>query len=97
MLSVETGQLVLTNGANFTSLAQGSGNGGAIAITTGSLLADGGPAMNSSTGIFSDTAGAGNGGSISIVAGELALHNGANVLACAGGVRLPPPGLRRRR
>lgn len=87
-ITVTAQNLTIQNGANVVAQSLGDGRGGAIAITTGSLLADGGAALNLFTGIFSDTAGAGNGGSITIVAGNLALHNGANVLACASGVPL---------
>jgi len=80
-LSVATGQLSLTNGAALRSDAQGSGNGGPITISAGSVVLDGGATLDSSTGIFTTTSDVGRGGSITIVAGELALHNGANVLA----------------
>jgi filamentous hemagglutinin family protein len=80
-LSVATGQLSLTNGGALQSDAQGSGSGGPITISAGSVVLDGGPALDSSTGIFSTTSDVGPGGSITIVAGELALHNAANVIA----------------
>src|SRR6266446_3670712 len=73
-LSVATGQLSLTNGAALQSDAQGSGSGGPITISAGSVVLDGGPALDSSTGIFSTTSDVGTGGSITIVAGQLALH-----------------------
>ena len=79
-----SGQLTLTNGAALTSSAQGSGSGGPIAITAGSVLLDGGAALNE-TGIFSTTSGAGGAGSITIVAGELTLHNFADVLTVSNG------------
>jgi filamentous hemagglutinin family protein len=83
-LTIETGRLTLTHGAGFTSAAQGSGNGGSVAVTAASVLLDGGATLDQSTGIFSTTSGVASGGSITIVAGELTLHNGAGVLACAG-------------
>jgi hypothetical protein len=87
-ITVTAQNLTIQNGANVVAQSLGDGPGNVVAITTGSLLADGGAALNLSTGIFSDTAGGGNGGSISVVAGNLALHNGANVLACASGAPL---------
>jgi filamentous hemagglutinin family protein len=87
-ITITAQNLTFQNGAYVVAQSLGDGTGGAIGIIAGSLLADGGEALNLSTGIFSDTAGAGNGGSITIVAGNLALHNGANVLACASGVPL---------
>ena len=88
-LSVQSGQLTLSNGAALRSLNQATGNGGTIAISADSVLLDGGAALNLSTGIFSTTSGAGSsagsGGSITIVAGELTLHNGAGVLAQSSG------------
>jgi filamentous hemagglutinin family protein len=82
-LSIETGRLTLTNGAGFTSSAEGSGNGGPIKISANSVLLDGGATLDQSTGIFSITSDVGRGGSIAIIAGVLALHNGANVLAAS--------------
>ena len=90
-LSVETGQLTLTNRAGFNSLAQGGGNGGDISVTARSLLLDISAPVDPTTGlfspigIFSDTAGVGRGGSITIAAGQLTLHNGAAVLAQSSG------------
>ena len=80
-----TGQIALTNGGALRSSTQRSGAGGAIAITAGSVVLDGGAAMNSSTGIFSNTSsiasGAGAGGPITVVAGELSIYNAAAVFA----------------
>ncbi len=91
-LAVTTGQLTLTNGAGFNSLAQGDGNGGDISVTAaGSLLIDANAPVDPNTGffspigIFSDASGAGRGGSITIVAGQLTLHNGAAVFAQSEG------------
>jgi filamentous hemagglutinin family protein len=85
-IALKAQNLTIRNGANVVAQSLGDGPGGAVEITAGSLLADGGGALNLSTGIFSDTSGAGSGGSIRLVAGELTLLNGANVLACASGV-----------
>jgi len=104
-LSVQTGQLTLSNGGAFVSIAQAGGSGSPIAINAETVVADGGLAFNLSTGIFSTTSStasnAGRGGAISIVAGELVLHNSANVLAGSCAARtcgplassaLPPAG-----
>jgi filamentous hemagglutinin family protein len=80
-LSLVTGQLVLTHGAQLTSNAQGSGKGGPIAISANSVVLDGEAAASQSTGIFSSASAAGAGGSICIIAGELSVQNGAAVLA----------------
>ena len=88
-LSVQTGQLTLSNGGAFTSVAQASGNGSLITVSANSVIADGGPARNASTGISSTTSSTaskpGNAGAISIVAGELVLHNSANILSQSRG------------
>jgi filamentous hemagglutinin family protein len=88
-LSVSAGKLTLSNGAQFTNIAQGTGNGGQTVITSDSVLLDGGAALNPLTRIFSASSStasnAGRGGPIKVVAGELSLHNGANVLAATTG------------
>lgn len=84
-LSVNGGQVSLTDGAAFRSITSGSGTGGEIIVTAGTVVLDGGPNLNTQTGMFSSTNGAGDGGSISLVTGQLALHNGAGVLARTSG------------
>ncbi|MBV8736321.1 MAG: filamentous hemagglutinin N-terminal domain-containing protein [Alphaproteobacteria bacterium] len=95
LFNVQTGQLIISNGASFTSrsgitgLALAKGNGSPIAISANGVLLDGGATLNTATGIFSTTssiaANAGAGGAIAIAAGQLTIQNGANVLAQSSG------------
>jgi filamentous hemagglutinin family protein len=84
-LSVETGQLALSNGAEFASSSQGTGNGGSIGITAGSILLDGRATQLLSTGIASATAGPGTGGSILVNAGTLTIFPNAEVATSTSG------------
>ncbi len=80
-----TGDLIVSGGAIATDTS-GSGNGGALNVTAGSITLN--AAGNSVSGILSDTeAGAsGNGGTVSITTPTLDILNGARVSAATGGM-----------
>jgi large exoprotein involved in heme utilization and adhesion len=85
-LSLQTGQLTLSNGGAVVSTAQAGGNGSPIAINADTIVADGGSTFNLSTGIFSTTSStasnAGRGGTITIDSGgNLRLQNEASLVA----------------
>jgi filamentous hemagglutinin family protein len=90
-LVVSGDRISLTNGAQLTSIAQSTGNGGRIAIRANNLVIDGGAAVASATagarltGANGNPVQAGAGGAITVTAQNLTIQNGANVVAQSRG------------
>ncbi|MBR8841071.1 MAG: S-layer family protein, partial [Stigonema ocellatum SAG 48.90 = DSM 106950] len=75
-ISITTGTLLLTNGAQLNTLTSGQGNAGNISITTGTL------SLTNGATLFANTAGNGNAGSVTINAGDsVSLNNGSSIFS----------------
>ncbi len=86
-ISLTTGSLSLSNGAQINSSFARQGDGGDISIHARDAITLNGNGIDSSTGIFSNvsTKGVGNGGNISLTTGSLSLTNGAQIGASTDG------------
>ncbi|BAU10548.1 filamentous haemagglutinin outer membrane protein [Leptolyngbya sp. NIES-3755] len=87
-VSINTGTLSLTNGAQVVAATFGQGNAGNITITASDAVSSDGVGSNGfSSGAFStvESEGIGQGGTVSITTGTLSLTNGAQVGASAVG------------
>jgi len=81
-VAINTGALLLQNGALVLSQAQKRGNGGPISVVADSVLLDGTRTAFSSTTFGTGLAGAvGAGGRISLTGGTLSIQNGASIKA----------------
>ena len=81
LLTASTGQLTLTNQFELLSYVAGSGAGGPIRVTAGSILADSGANLGLTAGIFSDAAGAGDGASIFVGTKRLILRDQGSIFS----------------
>ena len=80
-LTAKTGELTITNQAELLNYVSGSGAGGPITVTAGSVLADSGANLGLTAGIFSFSAGTGNGGSIFVDTKQLILRDQGSVFS----------------
>jgi filamentous hemagglutinin family protein len=81
-ISITTGSLSLTNGAQLRANTLGQGNAGNVIIKASESVSLNDSVIFSSVGVATaSTLGVGNGGDISITTGSLSLTNGAQLLA----------------
>ena len=78
-VSIETEQLILTDGAQILAVTRGDGNGGDIDIQVSSINISG-SLENVSSGIFANTFGVGNGGNIEITSDSLIVRDGGKIV-----------------
>ena len=80
-LTASTGQLTITNQSELLSYVLGSGAGGPIRVTAGSILADSGANLGLTAGIFSNAAGAGDAASIFVGTKRLILRDQGSIFS----------------
>ncbi|HEY9691076.1 MAG TPA: S-layer family protein [Oculatellaceae cyanobacterium] len=83
-ISITTGSLFLTNGAQVVASTAGQGNAGSVSIFAQDVVSlDGTNSLGYPSAIFSDVeiGGVGNGSNINITTGSLSLTNGAQLIA----------------
>ncbi len=81
-LRIETGQLVVQDGAQVSASTRGKGQGGTLAVNAlESVQLIGASAVGNPSGLFTVTEGIGSAGALRIETGQLVVRNGAQVLA----------------
>ncbi|BAY92237.1 MULTISPECIES: two-partner secretion domain-containing protein [unclassified Tolypothrix] len=81
-ITIKTGSLEITDGAQINSFTRGEGNAGNITIQARDAVTfDGVDSNGFPSGVFSNvaTGGVGNGGNIGITSGSLSITNGGNI------------------
>jgi filamentous hemagglutinin family protein len=86
-LTIVTGRLLVSDGADVSVNTFGEGNGGSLQITASESVEVMGTSANgqNSSGLFAASRGSGDTGNLTIVTGSLLVSNGAEVLASTFG------------
>ncbi|MEH1910601.1 two-partner secretion domain-containing protein [Nostoc sp.] len=85
-LKIETGQLIVQDGAQVIASTLTQGGGGKLSVSADSIQLIGSSPQGATSGLFNVTQGSGSAGELKIETGQLIVRDGAQVVAHALGV-----------